>query len=235
MKKSLLSLLILISPCALLSQTAVSDYKSDDIISFNNNLRPKKHISLFKADDNSSNVLSKGKSTINIYYGYNVFTSIYTAVATSAALGTTVKSVGPVGVVYEYMISDKIGLGGEVGYSKTSVSYNETFTDYMGNSSTYNYQWNFSTIRAMVRLNIHFFQNDKFDIYYLTSMGYRATSFSFSTNEPNYGASVSFKSPIPFGIKPGLGFRFFFTKNIGLNLEMAIGTPIIGGGLSFKF
>jgi hypothetical protein len=235
MKKYLPSLFILVMPCALLSQTAVSDYKPDDAISFNNSFRPKNHIRLFKADDNSSNAISKGKSTINIYYGYNVFTGIYKAVANSAAVGTTVKSVGPVGVVYEYLITDKIGLGGEFGYSKTTVSYNETTTDYMGNSSTYNYQWNFSTIRAMIRLNIHFVKSDKWDIYYLTSIGYRSTTFSFSTTEPNYTGSASFSSPIPFGVKPGLGFRYFFTENLGVNLEMAIGTPLAGGGLSLKF
>jgi hypothetical protein len=40
---------------------------------------------------------------------------------------------------------------------------------------------------------------------------------------------------IPLGIKPGVGFRYFFTKNIGINTEVALGMPVFNGGLSVKF
>ena len=36
---------------------------------------------------------------------------------------------------------------------------------------------------------------------------------------------------IPFGFKPGLGLRYFFTENFGLNVELALGTPLLGGGV----
>lgn len=85
----------------------------------------------------------------------------------------------------------------------------------------------------MFRANFHFTNSEKFDAYGFVSAGYRGSSITFTSNDPN--AIKSSYSFIPFGLKPGVGFRYFFTDNIGINAEIAIGTPVMGGGLSFKF
>ncbi len=180
------------------------------------------------------NIITKGKNYVNIYYGVNVFTSFYKAVASNASINLKTSTLGPIGLVYEHLVTEKIGIGVELGYSSYKLTYNDVTTDINGNLYTYDYTWNFSTIRAMGRANFHFANSDKFDAYGLVSAGYRTTTFSFSTNDPS-GSKASFTGFIPFGIKPGIGFRYFFTPNVGINAELAIGTPIICGGLSFKF
>ncbi len=180
------------------------------------------------------NIIQKGKNYINVYYGVNIFTSFYKTVASNAAVNIKTSAIGPVGIVYEHLVTDKIGIGVEFGYSSFKLTYNDAFADFNGLITNYDYTWQFTTIRAMFRANFHFAKSDKFDAYGFLSAGYRGTSFNFSTNDPNT-SKLTFNGLIPFGLKPGMGFRYFFTPSFGLNAEIAIGTPIICGGLAFKF
>jgi opacity protein-like surface antigen len=188
-----------------------------------------------QAQRSQEKAMVKGENSINIYYGVSLSKSLYTAVASSGAEDLKVSGIGPVGIMYEHMLSDVVGLGAEFGYSSLKVGW--TIEDYnfsTGKTDLYTYEYKFSTIRAMVRANFHFLKVPNFDMYGLVSMGYRQTTFNFTTTDPYFTGS-SFKSPIPFGLKPGLGMRYFFTDNIGLNIEIAAGTPVMGGGLSLRF
>ena len=64
---------------------------------------------------------------------------------------------------------------------------------------------------------------------------YDAANPSETKFPPYYDESVSWGGFIPFGIKPGLGLRYFFAGPIGLNIEIAAGTPVMCGGLSLRF
>jgi len=182
----------------------------------------------------TTGIATKGNNIVNVYYGVNLFTAfIKNAVTNAQATDVSVKSFGPVGLVYEHLVVDKIGLGFEAGYGSTTVGFKDVSTDYNGQVTTYNYEYKFTTTRIMFRANFHFNNAEKFDAYGFVSAGYRGSNLTFTSNDPNAAkASISF---IPFGIKPGIGLRYFFTENIGLNLEIAAGTPIMSGGLSFKF
>ena len=141
-------------------------------------------------------------------------------------------------------MTDKVGLGAEFGYTqvKWSYAYNDTYINSSSQTVPYveTYNWSYTLMRIQFRFNYHFAKSEKFDAYFLTSAGYRDAKykFSYTSNDPNAPVSGSWttpKSPLIFGVKPGLGFRYFFTKNIGLNLEVTAGTPLMSGGLSVKF
>lgn len=135
------------------------------------------------------------------------------------------------------MISEKVGIGCELSYTTLKMNYQETQTSFTGTvntTNTYDYTWQITTLRAMFRTNIHFANAENFDAYFLISAGYRGTQTTFTSTDPDFG-KITIPSIIPFGMKPGLGLRYFFTKNVGLNLEIALGAPIMGGGISFKF
>ncbi len=192
--------------------------------------------SMITKANSEEDLIEKGSNFVNLYYGVNILTSIYKAVASADAIDIKVRGIGPVGLVYEHLVTDKIGIGGEFSYSSTRVTYREeAFTSIGGVTPTYDYTWEFSTIRAMFRANFHFADAEKFDAYGLISAGYRRNDYSFTSNDPFGTVNVKIPNFIPFGIKPGIGFRYFFTPNIGLNAEIAAGTPLICGGLSFKF
>lgn len=179
--------------------------------------------------------LGNGDNTINLYYGVSIFNSLYKSAVANSAVGVGYSSLGPLGIVYEHMMTDKVGLGAEIGYSKFSATYSEQDTDPNGNIYTAHASLDWTVFRAQLRLNIHFVQNEKFDCYFLLSAGYKKTSFGVKYDDSYQHNNISYTLPIPIGIKPGIGIRYFFIENLGLNVEIAIGNPVMCGGLSFKF
>jgi opacity protein-like surface antigen len=201
---------------------------------------------LFSGSNIFGQALEKGKVAFNAYYGVNIFTAIFkTAYQNSGGNGSAqtdfkIKGMGPIGLSGEYMVTDKVGLGGDFYYANTSISWNETYSDYYNSTTgnyetrTYNYKVSVPRFAALFRANLHFTEDDNFDSYGIIAAGYKNMSFKFETNDPDYQfAKIS--SLIPVGLKLGIGFRYFFTDNIGINAEIAAGTPLLCGGLSAKF
>jgi hypothetical protein len=186
------------------------------------------------AKEKPKHVMQKRQSSINFYYGTNLLSGLMKRlVVTAEAEGVVVTNFGPVGLMYEYMVTDEIGVGIEGSYSSTNITFYDQYYDGFGQSINYDYNYNITFIRAMGRMNYHFSEDKKFDAYGFISAGYRYRAYTISTNDPLL-PSVSV-SGIPFGVKPGVGLRYFFVKNFGLNVEFAAGTPLIGGGISLKF
>jgi opacity protein-like surface antigen len=180
--------------------------------------------------------VQQGNNSVNLYYGLNLSKAFYKSVLSGVDEDIKYGGIGPIGIVYEHLMTDVVGLGAEVGYSSFSMTYKETDANpTTGNLEYYNAKWQFATLRAMVRLNFHFINNPNFDMYALISAGYRHLNASYTFDSPYYSDSYHVPNFIPFGIKPGLGMRYFFTDNIGLNLELAAGTPVLCGGLSLRF
>jgi hypothetical protein len=134
--------------------------------------------------------LKKGQNSINVYYGVNLLRGLYKSVAPNDA-AVKVGGFGPIGIVYEHMITDGIGLGAEVGYGQTTVSWDYEDLDFFTNNviDTYTYEYKFSTLRAMFRANFHFAKSANFDAYFLVSAGYRQNTFTFTTNDPFFGGA----------------------------------------------
>jgi len=177
----------------------------------------------------------KGLNTVNVYYGVSVFNNIYKNVAKSNGVDLKYSGFGPIGIMYEHFVTDKIGIGVEFGYNTFKISSNYEGTDQNFNVVVYEQSWTFNTFRAMGRANFHFSSNKNFDAYFLVAAGYRNSSFVYKNSDPLDNTKVDFNNIIPFGIKPGLGIRYFFTGNIGLHAEVALGSPLISGGISAKF
>lgn len=187
----------------------------------------------------NSQTLRQGNVTVNAYYGYNVFTAFVTKLAQSSNSGAlprniTISSIGPVGITSEYLLNNMLGVGGEIGFSQTKLIYDLEGTDNAGILSNYNYVWTVSTTRVMGRVNIHFGDTPNFDVYPFIGAGLRFSSTSLKTNDPNLPLKLR-ANFFPFGVKPGLGMRYFISPNIGVHAEIALGTPIILAGISFKF
>ena len=178
----------------------------------------------------------KGQNSVNVYYGANLLRSFYKNVADEAALNLEIGGLGPIGIVYEHMVTDGIGLGVELGYGQTTVGWDYEDVDFFtgGVLNTYHVDYKFTLIRAQVRANFHFAKSSNFDAYFLLNAGYRHQTFTIETNDP-YWTGGSIGTLIPFGIKPGLGLRYFFNGPIGLHMEIAAGTPLLCGGVSVRF
>lgn len=193
--------------------------------------------------NSSAQAVEEGSIIVDVYYGFpNLYTTVFKAAYANSGdeLNLKIRGLGPVGIRGEYLVTDKIGLGLDIGLNNTSLEFDEvseTFNSTTGNFENVNYTYEFKTrkIGAIVCLNYHFLNNDKFDMFGTFGLGYANRSFDFTSTDPNYVAT-SVKSLIPIGSKIGLGMRYFFTENIGANLQLGFGQGgILNAGISAKF
>ena len=151
---------------------------------------------------------------------------------------------------FEYMIADKVGVGADVNYEVSGFSFD--YVDYQydasgnyiydinGNALTAEYKDEYTAkkLRAMFRLNYHFFQSDKVDVYTGFAAGYKSVNREFTTTPNNpMSTNDSFnKALIPVSGRLAIGTKIYFTQNIGAHVELGVfGGGLIQFGLSAKF
>lgn len=183
----------------------------------------------------NAQAVEEGNILFDVYYGFpNLYgTTFKKAYANSGAEeNVKIKSLGPIGLRGEYMMSDKIGLGLDIGFNNTTLTYTE-FDSY--DNKDYEYTFKTQKIGAMVTFNFHFLEsNDNLDAYFMVGAGYGNRSFTFESTDPDY-TDDSVDGIIPVASRVGVGMRYFFTDNIGLNLNLGLGQGgLINGGLSIK-
>lgn len=114
-------------------------------------------------------------------------------------------TIPPVHVSYEHGISDKIGVGGLIGY--TSSKYEESF---FGTE----YSWKFSYLLIGARGSYHFYQTDKLDTYVGAMLAYNVASAKFESNNSALESFVT--EPAVGGVTFGgyLGARYNFNDKV---------------------
>lgn len=190
--------------------------------------------------------VGQGNFIIDAYYGFPNFGKNFAASveeANSNGSDFKVRGVGPAGLRMEYMIADRIGIGADVIYNSNIISFTSPDSTYNGTTDTWSsetnsYKYTMQRVRAQVRLNYHFdISSPDFDSYIGVGAG---TNNRFRKTLEN-GVDITGEDGLanftllPFSMRVALGARYYFTDNIGLNMEIGIGGPVISGGLSFKF
>lgn len=183
----------------------------------------------------SGNVKAQGEGSIIVdgYYGYGSFyNAVFKALVSSDALESNFKGVGPLGVRGEYMISDKIGFGLDIAYNSSMIEYTET--DFI-TDVTYDASLKTAKFGIMPTFNYHFVNNDSFDAYFMVGIGYGNRTFTAKSDYAGY-VSPTYSSTFPVASRVGVGMRYFFTENIGLNLGMGLGQGgLLNAGVSARF
>jgi hypothetical protein len=149
----------------------------------------------------------------------------------------------------EYMIADKVGVGADINYEVSGFSFD--YTDYQYDASgdviyvngdpqyrLYTDEYTAKKLRAMFRLNYHFFQSDKVDVYTGFAAGYKSVNREFTTTPSNpMSTNDSFNQAlIPISGRLAIGTKIYFTQNIGAHVELGVfGGGLIQFGLSAKF
>ena len=185
--------------------------------------------------------IMQGNVMIDPYIGVpnwanSLLYSQYDGSNTSVANYKTIGSALSYGGRIEYMIADKVGIGADVNYEVSGFSYD--YTDYQydasgaviydmnGDALTADYtdEYTSKKLRAMFRLNYHFFQSDKVDVYSGFAAGYKSAKREFTTTPSNpYSTNDSFnKALIPISTRLAIGTKIYFTQNIGAHVELGV-------------
>ena len=161
------------------------------------------------------------------YYGYSLAYSYFKSL--DYDISSKYSNFGPVGLRCEFLMTNLVGVGIDMNYRKSTFS-----GEYTNDNETYKDNYKNSEIRVMARINFHFIHNKNIDLYSGFGAGYKAISREFWTTNP-YAEPSDF-SYTPLTIRLSAGFRYFFTKNLGIGTEIGIGgSSFVNLGFTAKF
>lgn len=126
----------------------------------------------------------------------------------------------PLSVSYEKAVTDKISVGGILGYSSSQYTYK------FGGSA---YRWKYSYILIGARGNYHFATSEKLDPYVGLTLGYNIVSVKSPGQIQGYSAKGS---ALLFGGQ--IGANYYFSTNTGAFAELGYGIGVLTIGLTFR-
>jgi outer membrane protein W len=128
----------------------------------------------------------------------------------------------PVGLTFDYGITDKFSAGGYAGIATASQGFHSS-----GTTTTYRFRYFLFTGRG----SYHFFTRERLDPYAGIALGYNAVSSS--TSGPNYGTVSSTAEGAIWGIY--LGARYSFHEQYGVFAELGTTIAYLSLGGSYRF
>ena len=191
----------------------------------------------------------QGSIIVDPYYGFpNFGKSFYESIENSSSTSNYKASgIGPAGIRAEYMVSDKIGVGLDFIYnsnrfSYTNTQYDTTWTDvstYTVATTTDNAERLMQRIRLQARFNFHFdISNPNLDGYFGIGVGTNNRFRKYWVNgvevNDSFSSTLSNLTLIPVSLRICAGLRYYFNPNVGVNMEMGLGGPLISAGVSIK-
>jgi len=130
----------------------------------------------------------------------------------------------PISLGYEYGYNETISFGGIVGFAGSEVKY-------IGSGGSYG--WDYTYIIIGARGAYHFldlFKDAKMDPYLGITLGYNVVSVKETGTIPGgFSASGSY---LVYGGHAGL--RYYFSPNLGAQVEIGYGLGVINIGIAYK-
>ena len=197
-------------------------------------------IALFSIGSMNAQQTNEGEMHVDVYIGGpNLLKSTLktTYANSSASEKVTFGGVPNIGLRFGYLVSDKASVGVDINYSNTIITYLDEGIDPETNlSKDYETTLSVPRLKAMVRFELHFGNSDNFDLYWPIAAGLNKTSYKFTSTDPNFKDDTDISLSIPVAFRTGIGGRYFFTDNIGANVEIGIGGgALLEFGLAMKF
>lgn len=121
-------------------------------------------------------VLSNASLSAQVFEEGSKFLHVGVGVGSPYAYSGSKMGVPPLHAAFEIGVTDKIGVGGLVGY--TSSSFDQVYF-------TGNYSWKFSYLIVGARGAFHFLDHDKIDAYGGVLLGYNIASAKFESTDPD--------------------------------------------------
>lgn len=137
------------------------------------------------------------------------------------AQGTTTRSTPGLNGMFDYGITDRFSLGAAYHFQNFRAEFNG-YTDSAGNAVVGDYYVGVTRQNIGLRALFHFGDNDDLDIYAGARAGITLWSYNTNANTTGLGDDLFTSRVWPQAI---FGMRYYFTPNIGVNTEFAIGPP----------
>jgi hypothetical protein len=178
---------------------------------------------------------SEGTTVATVGLGYSLFNNIIKkALETDEDLD--VKSVPTIALTFDHSLTDNFSIGLAAAYQSVSAEFTNTYFDENSVSQTELSKTSVSRINIAIRPLFHYGNSDKLDMYSGLRVGYLIRNVTVESDDPNADLSEEFDgNRFALGLVP-FGMRYFFSDNLGINMDLQIGTPyVVSGGIAFRF
>jgi opacity protein-like surface antigen len=149
--------------------------------------------------------------------------------------GVSYHSAPGISGTVDYGVTDRFSLGIAHFYQSFNIKWNG-YTDSSGFNQTGDFHYRATRQNTAIRALFHFGDNDDLDPYFGIRLGY--SYWSHSTNVTNVGSNFFSVDKLASHFWPQaiFGIRYFFTQNIGVNAELALGFPYyLSAGINVRF
>ncbi len=192
---------------------------------------------LFSLSINGLHAQIYPKGSVNVSAGYGAVS--YGNVLLKFVLNTLdLKNVssnlaGPIYFKGEYAVADNFTVGLNVNYSKTSATFTLDSAAYIGKySGTLGLRATSFILRANYTIP---FAEDKAGFMIGGGIGYRDLKLSYTDNDPRTPVDGGVPIPLPLTGELTIGFRYYFTENIGAYIETGLTRSLLQGGITARF
>lgn len=154
------------------------------------------------------------KGQIDVNAGIGLLRTFYSGHSTA---------VPPISISADYGITDKISVGGFLGYTSTKDRYFYDATDFV------KYSFTIIGVRGAYHLNLW----DKMDTYGGLMLGYNIASSKVTSSSPywdDYSVAAS-----GLALSAYVGGRYHFTEQIGAFAEVGYGISVLNLGATVRF
>ncbi len=204
---------------------------------------------LFSEQKLFSQVHFEGNKIITPFFGFPNFGAINLKDYEINAVDAQLKTVGPLGIRGEFLISDKIGIGFDFIYNSYSIKYTRLTDYYDGNSNSWLIN---STIvekgmkrfRFQFRYNYHFeSSNPNIDWYTSAGIGLNSKIFKnlengqkaqSTTSSLSTDTTTSTNTVFPISARVSFGLNYYFTPKFAVGTEIGLGGPLVSASISYK-
>lgn len=181
----------------------------------------------------------KGSSSVSVGYGFiSPYKTLFKLSNAFSGASAKFTATGPIGVTYEYGISDKISMGAQVAYS--TMKNVTTDPGALGNGKDYVVTDKLNQLSVIIRGNYHLGSSAKFDPYVGLGLGYGNFKFKTTSNDPTDTpaelAAFSISVPGALGITGQVGAKYYFSTNVGAYAELGyLAGSFAQVGVALKF
>ena len=181
----------------------------------------------------NAQIYPKGGVNFSVGYGAVSYEYLLLKVFTTDVKNLKTNINGPVFVKGEWALADNFTVGLNINYSNISGTFS---LDSATVANKYSGTLGLKSTSFIARANYTIpFAEDRAGFMIGGGLGYRGLTANYTDNSPLTPATGGVSIPLPLTIELTLGFRYYFTENIGLYVESGITRSLIQGGVTVRF
>lgn len=177
----------------------------------------------------------EGQSVVTLGAGYSLVNNIVKS-GLETYSDVNVKSVPTIALTYDYGLTDNFSLGVAAAYQSVSGEFTNTYFDNNLDLQTETAKSSFSRMNIAIRPLFHYGGSDKLDLYSGLRVGMLFRNSEVESEQENIDLFGDLSgSRVSIGIV-AFGMRYFVSDNIGINMDLQVGTPyIMSAGVAARF